>query len=60
MVCFADIDECTASADICGEAHCKNLISSYECLCDAGYKYDDVRKTCQGKLKKYVSIYYTI
>uniref|UniRef100_A0A8D2MFD5 Growth arrest specific 6 n=1 Tax=Zonotrichia albicollis TaxID=44394 RepID=A0A8D2MFD5_ZONAL len=42
-----DIDECTASADICGEAHCKNLISSYECLCDAGYKYDDVRKTCQ-------------
>ncbi|RLW07736.1 hypothetical protein DV515_00003730 [Chloebia gouldiae] len=43
-----DIDECTASADICGEAHCKNLISSYECLCDAGYKYDNVRKTCQG------------
>uniref|UniRef100_A0A8D0FZH2 Growth arrest specific 6 n=1 Tax=Strix occidentalis caurina TaxID=311401 RepID=A0A8D0FZH2_STROC len=42
-----DIDECTASADICGEAHCKNLISSYECLCDAGYKYDDMRKTCQ-------------
>uniref|UniRef100_A0A8C5TS44 Growth arrest specific 6 n=1 Tax=Malurus cyaneus samueli TaxID=2593467 RepID=A0A8C5TS44_9PASS len=42
-----DIDECTASADICGEAHCKNLISSYECLCDAGYKYDDVKKTCQ-------------
>ncbi|KAF4799911.1 Growth arrest-specific protein 6 [Turdus rufiventris] len=42
-----DIDECTASADICGEAHCKNLISSYECLCDAGYKYDDLRKTCQ-------------
>ncbi|KAK2524173.1 Gas6 [Columba livia] len=41
-----DIDECTASADICGEAHCKNLISSYECHCDAGYKYDDVRKTC--------------
>ncbi|KAL2310596.1 hypothetical protein Nmel_002259 [Mimus melanotis] len=43
-----DIDECTASADICGEAHCKNLISSYECLCDTGYKYDDLRKTCQG------------
>ncbi|PKU41491.1 hypothetical protein llap_8213 [Limosa lapponica baueri] len=45
-----DIDECTASTDICGEAHCKNLISSYECVCDAGYKYDNVRKTCQGIL----------
>ncbi|KAK2519462.1 Gas6 [Columba guinea] len=44
--CEKDIDECTASADICGEARCKNLISSYECHCDAGYRYDDVRKTC--------------
>uniref|UniRef100_A0A8B9G9J0 Growth arrest specific 6 n=1 Tax=Amazona collaria TaxID=241587 RepID=A0A8B9G9J0_9PSIT len=41
------IDECAASADICGEAYCKNLVSSYECLCDAGYRYDDLKKTCQ-------------
>uniref|UniRef100_A0A8C0IT14 Growth arrest specific 6 n=1 Tax=Chelonoidis abingdonii TaxID=106734 RepID=A0A8C0IT14_CHEAB len=41
-----DIDECTVSIGICGEARCKNLISSYACLCDTGYKYDNLSKSC--------------
>uniref|UniRef100_A0A452GLF7 Uncharacterized protein n=1 Tax=Gopherus agassizii TaxID=38772 RepID=A0A452GLF7_9SAUR len=41
-----DIDECTVSIGICGEARCKNLISSYACLCDTGYRYDNLSKSC--------------
>uniref|UniRef100_A0A8C4YCB5 Growth arrest specific 6 n=1 Tax=Gopherus evgoodei TaxID=1825980 RepID=A0A8C4YCB5_9SAUR len=40
------IDECTVSIGICGEARCKNLISSYACLCDTGYRYDNLSKSC--------------
>ncbi|EMP32072.1 Growth arrest-specific protein 6 [Chelonia mydas] len=47
---YLDIDECTVSTGICGEALCKNLISSYACLCDTGYRYDNLSKSCQGIL----------
>ncbi|KAL7983847.1 hypothetical protein Chor_000723 [Crotalus horridus] len=42
-----DIDECAATAGICGEAQCKNLVRSYSCVCDTGYTYDEVTKTCK-------------
>ncbi|ETE73392.1 Growth arrest-specific protein 6, partial [Ophiophagus hannah] len=42
-----DIDECAATAGICGEARCKNLVRSYTCVCDTGYTYDEVTKTCK-------------
>lgn len=60
IACFADIDECAASADICGEARCKNLISSYECVCDAGYRYDEQRKTCDGKLINTIALLHAL
>uniref|UniRef100_A0A8C6YDJ6 Growth arrest specific 6 n=1 Tax=Naja naja TaxID=35670 RepID=A0A8C6YDJ6_NAJNA len=42
-----DIDECTATAGICGEAQCKNLVRSYTCVCDTGYRYEEATKTCK-------------
>lgn len=43
-----DIDECTDVPGVCGTAQCRNLIGSYECLCDVGYVYNNETKTCEG------------
>ncbi|XP_056411958.1 growth arrest-specific protein 6 isoform X2 [Hyla sarda] len=46
-ICSTDIDECRLSPDICGTAKCKNMKSTYTCLCEEGFLYDISTKSCQ-------------
>lgn len=41
-----DVDECVETPDVCGTAHCGNLIGSHECLCEEGFVYDNLTKSC--------------
>ncbi|KAK1170027.1 hypothetical protein AOXY_G8962 [Acipenser oxyrinchus oxyrinchus] len=41
-----DVDECTVNPDVCGTARCLNSVGSFECLCDGGYFYDNITKSC--------------
>ena len=44
-----DIDECAEGTDDCGEnAFCDNLIGSYRCICNKGFRGDG--KECVRKL----------
>lgn len=43
-----DVDECTDVPGACGTAQCRNLIGTYECLCDVGYVYNNETKSCDG------------
>ena len=31
---FADIDECGAKTDNCGQKHCKDTLGSFRCSCN--------------------------
>ncbi|XP_014777371.2 vitamin K-dependent protein S [Octopus bimaculoides] len=43
--CF-DTDECLKSSEICGNATCVNIDSSYKCVCDEGYFYNINTNSC--------------
>lgn len=51
ILCLSDVDECE-DPGVCGTAQCENKESSYDCLCDIGYIYDNETKSCVGKIGK--------
>ena len=45
----SDVNECLEN-DPCGDDQvCKNTVGSYLCTCTAGYVYNMINKTCDGK-----------
>lgn len=44
----SDVDECE-DPEVCGTARCENADGGYDCLCDAGYVYDNETRTCLGE-----------
>ena len=42
-----DINECF-EGNPCGKGKCTNLMGSYKCECDAGYKRINNGKSCAG------------
>ena len=44
-----DIDECDEGTSGCTH-NCMNIIGSYICSCDLGYRLESDRQTCYGKL----------
>lgn len=49
-----DLNECEEIPDVCGTARCWNLFGSFECLCEDGYVYDNLTKSCVGELTQKV------
>ena len=43
-----DIDECALNRDGCAQ-NCQNIIGSYVCSCNVGYRLNADRHTCGGK-----------
>ena len=43
---FLDADECSIP-NICGAGKCKNLLGSYECICNEGFRRDTFGQ-CDG------------
>ncbi|KTF89192.1 hypothetical protein cypCar_00036459, partial [Cyprinus carpio] len=43
-----DVDECVETPDVCGSARCSNLDGSFECLCEEGFVYDNITRSCVG------------
>ena len=43
---LSDINECQERPNICGFGRCVNELGTYSCLCQRGYKYNPVTKTC--------------
>ena len=43
-----DIDECTEGTNRC-EQNCQNIVGSYYCWCDSGFRLDRNRRDCDGK-----------
>lgn len=47
----SDVNECNSDTSPCEVNQvCKNTAGSYLCLCTAGYVYNMINKTCDGKL----------
>ena len=44
---FADIDECSSGTHLCVH-NCNNIIGSYTCSCDTGYRLNDDQRQCDG------------
>ena len=42
--------------DPCGKGKCTNLIGSYKCECDGGYKLKNDKKSCGGTVFNKVNI----
>ena len=61
-VCFffhTDIDECVSSPCTCEEGvygncsvTCENQVPGFQCMCEEGYRVDDLQTTCQGDVKQ--------
>ena len=46
---LTDINECTETPGICGNATCINTEGSYQCECAYGFTYDEMSSLCLGK-----------
>ena len=45
----ADIDECTAKPNVCGEGNeCRNVLGGHVCNCNTGYEATPDGKACVG------------
>ena len=53
-----DIDECVESNGGCQHI-CKNIVGSYQCLCDSGYALGPNEHSCEGNVIKqsYTHVY---
>lgn len=49
-----DIDECVERTGICLNGNCINLVGSFNCLCQPGYRLSSSRDTCIGKTSSYM------
>lgn len=46
---IADIDECSRTSGICSNGVCENMMGTYQCVCDDGYRQTDQKFYCEGK-----------
>ena len=46
---FADIDECTDSTINQCEHLCENILGSFRCACQEGFRLEDDGQSCEGK-----------
>jgi hypothetical protein len=45
-----DIDECSRTSGICSNGICENMMGTYQCICNDGYKHiGSSRAHCEGK-----------
>lgn len=45
-----DIDECSRTSGICSNGVCENMMGTYQCVCNEGYKQiGNNRAHCEGK-----------
>ncbi len=49
MGLLSDIEECSERRDICSNGRCLNVMGSFSCVCDAGYKLSSNRDNCIGR-----------
>ncbi len=47
----ADIDECLERPEVCSNGDCLNLVGSFSCLCNNGFRLTPNRETCVGKYR---------
>lgn len=45
----ADIDECSRTSGICSNGVCENMMGTYQCVCDDGYRQTDQKFYCEGR-----------
>jgi hypothetical protein len=43
-----DIDECSRTSGICSNGVCENMMGTYQCVCDDGYRQTDQKFYCEG------------
>ncbi|XP_022906889.2 fibrillin-2-like [Onthophagus taurus] len=41
-----DINECSLNPNVCPNGACENLIGTYKCICNVGFKADETGKVC--------------
>lgn len=44
-----DIDECSRTSGICSNGVCENMMGTYQCICDDGFRQTDQKFYCEGK-----------
>lgn len=47
-ILFIDIDECSRTSGICSNGVCENMMGTYQCVCDDGYRQTDQKFYCEG------------
>ena len=53
-----DVDECLEGTDTCAQT-CTNVVGSYTCSCDPGYRLGSDNRQCSGK-KHDIDMQYTL
>ena len=51
---MADIDECSLGSHLCDQT-CANVVGSYVCSCETGYRLNSDEFNCSGELHKFNS-----
>ena len=47
-----DVNECEERDGVCRLGTCINVVGSYSCRCDHGYKLSPRQDSCEGKVLK--------
>ena len=50
---LSDVDECEKGT-VCFQGQCLNTDGSYQCVCEAGYKFSADAGDCEGTVNGYV------
>jgi len=50
-----DVDECVEVEGTCRHGRCDNLLGSFSCTCERGYRLSPNRDTCTGEISAQVS-----
>lgn len=43
-----DVDECSRTSGICSNGVCENMMGSYQCTCNDGFKQTSQHTSCEG------------
>lgn len=46
--CATDVDECQLQHNCPVHSTCRNTLGSYDCICDAGYLWNQASHLCEG------------
>lgn len=45
---ISDVDECSRTSGICSNGVCENMMGSYQCTCNDGFKQTSQHTSCEG------------